>query len=102
MGLAAKRISDKIARHLGPDADHELYGKAMAEICDGFPPDCSYHQTCLYDGECFRPCANREAARLIEKLAKDEARDSVRIILQRAASVVRADHLSKPNIVPFE
>lgn len=101
MGVAARRIEDKVARHLGPDADDELYAIAMTKICDGFPPDCSYHQTCLQDGDCFKPCANREAAKMVEALAKQETRDSVRILLRRAAAAIRADRLTRDNLCEF-
>ena len=70
MGRIRNALAERIEKHLGKNADDELYAKAMAHICEGYSPDCSYHHTCLHNGDCFdtsKPHIN--AAREIEKVA---------------------------------
>ena len=88
MSVSAKRIAGIVARHLGEDADDELYAKAMSHICDGYPPACSIAHTCLHDGDCFAGRQDIAAARAIEKAAASE-QGGVRALMLSAARAVR-------------
>lgn len=87
--IAGRRIGDKVERHLGPDADDELFAIAMTKICDGFAPECSYHFTCLRDGDCFKSRPDIAAAKVIEAAAEKEV-GAVRAHLLAAAHEIRA------------
>ncbi|AVA13833.1 hypothetical protein C3E99_08295 [Sphingopyxis sp. MG] len=90
-------------RHLGLEADDDLFAKAMVSICDGFPPDCSYAHTCLHDGDCFKsgnPALR--AARVIEAMAS-RAEGSERVHILAAARWLRQDGASigSAEVLPF-
>lgn len=87
--IAGRRIADKVERHLGPDADDELFAIAMTKICDGFAPECSYHFTCLLGGDCFKSRPDIAAAKVIEAAAGKEV-GAVRAYLLAAAHEIRA------------
>ena len=96
------RIRSKVERHLGPDADDDLFAKAMTFICEGFPPDCSHAATCLHDGDCFAGEPSVAAARLIDGLARkhDGATQSY---LFAAATAIRNGKISirTADVLPF-
>ena len=89
MSAPTKRIVGIIERHLGPDASDELYAKCMTSICEGYSPDCSYHHTCMHDGDCFRPDYNLQAARLIDGLARKENNPGIKQYLTKASAAIR-------------
>lgn len=61
-------IERRIERYLGPDADDDLFAKCMADICQGYGPDCSYHHTCMHGGDCFDGKPRTKAAKLLSGL----------------------------------
>lgn len=97
------RIRDKVQRHLGEDADDDLFAHAMTHICEGYPPACSAAFTCIYDGDCFKGDPAVAAARAIEGLAEKHD-GTVRQYILSAARMVRnggAD-IASAKVLPFE
>ena len=87
------RILDKVQRHLGENADDDLFAKAMTEFCEGFPPDCSHAFTCLHGGECFRGDPAIRAARVVS-MAAAKHDGAVSAYLHAAAAAIRSGSIS--------
>lgn len=96
-----KRIAGLVERHLGEDADDELYAKAMTSICDGHPPACSLAHTCLQDGDCFAGRQDITAARAIEKAAAEQEGGVKSLMLAAAQAVRRGDVNCGAAVLPF-
>ncbi|HEX8382433.1 MAG TPA: hypothetical protein VF592_03560 [Sphingomonas sp.] len=70
--MSTRRAQERDLRH---DADPIRFGAAAVK-CEGFTPDCSYHQRCMMGGECFASPPHLVAARMIEKQVLDPLPDA--------------------------
>lgn len=76
-------------RDLKDGSPEGRFGEAVSK-CEGYTPDCVFHERCMFDGRCFDSRPELVAARMIEGLLPSDGRAGVHLAyIRKVADMLR-------------